>query len=1033
MFSLRYWCFTLYPSNFLYAPCIWLFIPVLLFGSAILIGLLGGRQMPFYLEQSTVATSFSEDRARIYLKALTTNNDKPIVRVPGSLAALTARDYIYNLTNTWASKTTGSYGLEVQKQDYHQFSNVLVRVTPKTTTQNVDDMHSFLVASHYDSVEFSAGASSAASGVATMLELIYNLISQDTTTGPTYPVVFFFGGGSTQSTPEATVAFMKNHQWSKKCLRFVNLDSVGSGGKAMVSRMTDQSIIGEYGNVHPYISVIGYELSRLTTYTNDYDVFSSRDYRNTTLPKFYLKGMDYAYYWDGYYYGTKFDTYDVVGEKTLQHLGDNVLAQILSVTRNEKIMEESNTEYEANYDADIVYFDILGGFTINLSFGWSQAIQGIIVVVDLVLPIVLVIIDHMISLRYHDTSSVYQLFKKSTTGLQARLLYLVLYLGGYVLSLGFGILFAAVLGAIVDGIQHMPWYRDPVLAIFLFALPTLLGMFLAQYGVHVIGNAVISGCGCFKMYRVSMKDKSELKAGENTAAQTLVYAIDKERYLALTFFWGLLTAASLCTQLKSFYIVYFWSFCLSGMLIILLVLDRVIMWTYLIVRNKTRAKALEAMGATMTEELTEAGDDVNKRKKFLELRRKKKEDELSKDDSSYLNKLAKKRNLRHEIASQLSSFTWKDFFHALHYHQLYWFIFMAIASWPPLTVTIDILDRFSHMLIPLMSRANYPVSGAMIGSAIGLIIFLMTISYMPSMHRAANFGKVLIVNGLALALVIIIAIASSGFTSTTPRKIKYAQNTKIGGAAITAQSTDVTTALSIDGVAGKSVTFDLANSLSSITMQSFDGISVRSVLSTYKSYYGMDSSIAFHRESCSTYKCEFVMWSGTTSSKYTSYHLHLKQLDIFNVVNTFDDNYNYTTLTLKVSLNEKLEQGLFKLSLSGDNSTITACDLNSADTNKIKSLYYHTTDSGVHSLYKYGMTYQETLIDVQIRTSKYATSLPTLALSNEVYECEISGSEVVSAMSALYDAGKYYLTPLGSGSCDMLTESSTVNIKITNN
>lgn len=894
---------------------------------------------------------------------------------------------------------------------------------------NPGDYYSFLLSSHYDTVEFSAGASSDGTGVAVMLELLENVVNTVDNVIK-YPVIFFFGGGSEYNF-EATKEFMKNHEWSKKCLRFINMDSSGSGGKSMVFRVTDNSILNEYNDApHPYISVIGEEVMKLkTNYDTDFTVFSDKTYRNqtNTLPKYYLKGYDYGYFWDGYFYGTQYDTYDRISRGTLQHLGDNVLHQLMKVVTDDNIMSGTVTnDAESNYLADEVYFDVLGGFYVHFSFQLSQAIQGIIVVVDVILPIVLIIVDHMISLRYHDTSSVYQLFKKSISGLQARLLLIFLYFCSYGLSLGFGILLAALTGSIVDGINAMPWYRDPVLAVFLFSTPTLLGMFISQFGVHLIINAAISSCGCFKMYRISLKSKSELKRGENTAAQTLIYAADKERYLALTLFWGLLTAVSLMTQLKSFYIVYFWSFCLSGMLVLLLVVDRVIMWSYMIIRNQTRAKALEAAGADMSEELTSAGDNVDKRKKFLELRRaKKKDDELSKEDEKYLGKLAAKRNMRHEIAAKLKEFSIRDFFHAVHYHQLYWVIVMSIACWPPATVTIDILDRMIHLIIPLMSRASYPVCGAMIGSVIGLLIYLLTISYMPIMHRAANWGKAMILTGIVIAIVGITAVSMSGFQKYSPRKVRFTQVNKVGPL----DKDEISTIpYPMAATSTAPLKFDQSSSLATFTMESFDGIGITGLLNRFKGNYGANGG--FFREYCKDSKCEFIIRRpGAESFKALEYHLHLNQLTIANYGTQTENDETIASFDLTLTLKEGITLADYTGSLSGD-GTLQKFQLASSDPNYNNVLFYVDDSKTSKTIHKFGAPHTTTTISASVRYKTASTTKPTLSFNVQLYDCDLNASEVVKKFNDLYVNGMYYVTPLGSTSCKLVTEQSTINIQL---
>lgn len=105
MFNLRYWLFSLYPSNFLYPPIVWLLVPVCLYGTAILVGLLGGRQIPLVTvlsnEDLIPAYKFSEERAMPHLKAISfvpnpgqENVGTSLVRVAGTASYFKARDYI---------------------------------------------------------------------------------------------------------------------------------------------------------------------------------------------------------------------------------------------------------------------------------------------------------------------------------------------------------------------------------------------------------------------------------------------------------------------------------------------------------------------------------------------------------------------------------------------------------------------------------------------------------------------------------------------------------------------------------------------------------------------------------------------------------------------------------------------------------------------------------------------------------------------------------------------------------------------------
>ncbi|KAL9642016.1 hypothetical protein ABK040_004069 [Willaertia magna] len=1046
-FSIRYWLFTLYPSNFLYVPCLWIVLPLLLFGSAVLVGLLAGRSIPIAQPSTVPNYQFSEERARIHLNELSgyyddNDNYKGLGnRVGGSINNILARDYLVNQTSYLSSlqnDPTIPYRIEISTQPFQRYTNIIVRVSLKNLTGSPDDYYSFLLSSHYDSVEYSKGGSNDASGVATMIELLNNIVHTPIDKGPKYPVIFHFNDGEEAGLLGAQ-AFMEHHPWSKKCLRFINIDSTGNAGKALVFRVTDDSVLHEYSGVpYPYINVIGEEMLKLIpTYSTDFSVYgSSENQQNRTNQdskygtKYNLKGFDYTFYWDGYAHETFLDTNLMVEKGSLQHLGSNVLHQVLSVTRDDSIMSSTpTTTSETDTSTNEVYFDVLGGFFVHYSTTVSDVIQAIIVVVDLVLPIVLVIIDHIISLRYYDTSSIYQLFRKATTGLQARIMFLILYVIGYILSLGIGITIAVIIGAVVDSIQPMAWYRDPLLAIFLFGMPTMFGIILVNLAVHLIGNSSMRCCGCFRLYRVSLKDKNELQPDESTASQILLYALDKERYLALTFFWGLLTAASLITRLRSFYIVYFWSFCLSGVLIVLLVCDRVIVWCYLIFTNKTRSKALEAMGVNETE-LSEAGDDAEKRKRALFERRKKREgensSELTKDDEKYLQKESKKRRLRHEITVKIRNFSWKDFCHALIYHQLHWIIFMAIASWAPLVVTIDVFDRLIHFVVPITARAEIPLSGTMIAAIVGLFFFLMTVSYIPILHRAANFTKLLIVFGGISALVIIIALARSGFTHDRPRKIGFKQLTKVGSSVVNEIDANPFT-VSLSGLSTVSIL--KSGSTSQFSLESYDGVSISPVLKSYKTLLNVPTNSAFRREVCEKYtKCSFLVNEDQFQVSMNQFKVESYNRGVHNVGGVA---MNHIDATVRLSLSDKIVQSQITIEANNEVQNLDFI-LNENDPNGFNRAYAKeiVTVNKKTNIIKFGMNHMYSLMDISFDVSDALYNSTSLTLTVDLYKCDFdSTTKVLSDFYKLYQDNTQYITPLGSGTCSTYTERAVFELR----
>ncbi len=90
-------------------------------------------------------------------------------------------------------------------------------------------------------MEFSPGGSDDGSGVVTLLELLSNMVNDPTIKFDQVNLIVLFTSAEELSLGGAA-AFINSHIWKANVRRFINIDSTGSGGKAILFRVKPSQV-----------------------------------------------------------------------------------------------------------------------------------------------------------------------------------------------------------------------------------------------------------------------------------------------------------------------------------------------------------------------------------------------------------------------------------------------------------------------------------------------------------------------------------------------------------------------------------------------------------------------------------------------------------------------------------------------------------------------------------------------------------------------------------------------------------------------
>ncbi|XP_066259368.1 endoplasmic reticulum metallopeptidase 1-like [Euwallacea similis] len=336
--------------------------------------------------------------------------------------------------------TSGAYYLTSQKRavinTYDKVQNIAVKLSGRNGT------YSILINSHFDSVPTSSGASDDGINVAAMLEIL-RIFSKEAEK-PLHNIVFLFNGA--EETPlQASHGFITQHKWAKECKVIVNLDACGSGGKIILFQTGPDApwLIKFYNGVpHPFGQVAGEELFQTGLLPSDTDFRIFRDYGK-------LVGLDMAFIKNGYRYHTKHDRFSYIPFGSYQHVGDNALYLLKSLSNAPEVSQPLNMKGKA------VYFDVFGWFFVHYTNFIGQIINVSTVMLSLV-----VFIYSLLSFKLAFSRPTLKFLPVATGAI----------LGSWILS----VLFVVVLAILLDLLgKTMTWFGQPWLIFGLYVVPVL--------------------------------------------------------------------------------------------------------------------------------------------------------------------------------------------------------------------------------------------------------------------------------------------------------------------------------------------------------------------------------------------------------------------------------------------------------------------------------------------------------------------------------------------------------------------------------
>ncbi|CRG99640.1 peptidase, putative [Plasmodium relictum] len=207
-----------------------------------------------------------------------------------------------------------------------KFSQSLNEQELKSFFLNSIRMNYFMIASHYDSAIQSPAVSDAGAFVAVMIELFRNLISQKAFLTP---FILNFNGAEEAYLLSAH-GFSNFHIWSLDVKYYINLDSIGYGGKFIIYRTPDKNkeILKFYKkySLNPTFSSFAHDAEYVIRNNTDYKAYNS-----------FIKssqGLDIVTCLKGYFYHTPHDDINNLKRGTMQHLGDNLLELISNIIRD---------------------------------------------------------------------------------------------------------------------------------------------------------------------------------------------------------------------------------------------------------------------------------------------------------------------------------------------------------------------------------------------------------------------------------------------------------------------------------------------------------------------------------------------------------------------------------------------------------------------------------------------------------------------------------------------------------------------------
>jgi len=412
---------------------------VLLLGA--LLALIVWRERPPRAKPASIAASeFSAERAWKVLSCLA---DSIGYRVSGTPGARRAEEYL-------VARLREAPGVEVEVQEVsgarptargatgYTLRNVLARIPGRSRD-------AVLLSAHYDTPPGSVGAGDDGVAASALVELVHALAAGPR---PEHTIIAIINDGEEQGLLGAH-GFVQ-HPWFRDVRAFVNLESAGPHGKAILFQagLGGEWLVSAYARSvpYPYGTVLGQDIFQSGAIPSDTDFRIYRDFGR-------LVGLDIALYRGGWAYHTQRDRTWNVSPGSVQQMGENALALA---------RELASRPLEVRGDGGrAIYYDVLGLFMLSYGGGIAAALAA---VASLLAVVAVLAVVH-----------------RGLTTARATARALLSVAASVVLATVAAVAIGAA-AAYVAG-RPMSWYSHPWWGVSAFALAALGGALAAQWAL----------------------------------------------------------------------------------------------------------------------------------------------------------------------------------------------------------------------------------------------------------------------------------------------------------------------------------------------------------------------------------------------------------------------------------------------------------------------------------------------------------------------------------------------------------------------
>jgi MFS family permease len=417
---------------------------VLLVG--VLVALVAWRERPPRAKPASIpASEFSAERAWHVLSYLA---DTVGYRVSGTPGARRAEDYL-------VARLREIPGVEVEVQEVsgarpasgrvigYTLRNVLARIPGRSRD-------AILLSAHYDTPVESVGAGDDGVAAASLVEIVRALAAAPTLE---HTVIVIINDGEEQGLlgSHGFVAKPRAHPWFRDVRAFVNLESAGPHGKAILFQagVGGGWLVSAYARSvpYPYGTVLAQDIFQSGAIPSDTDFRIYRDFGH-------MVGLDIALYRGGWAYHTQRDRTWNVSPGTVQQMGENALALARALASG-PLAPSASAERA-------VYYDVLGMFMPR----YGERTAMLLAIAALALAIVAL------------TVAVTRGFASAVAIVLALLTLVASAVAAIIAAFGLGAAAAYLAG------RPMSWYAHPWWGVSAIAIATLAGALAVQWAVR---------------------------------------------------------------------------------------------------------------------------------------------------------------------------------------------------------------------------------------------------------------------------------------------------------------------------------------------------------------------------------------------------------------------------------------------------------------------------------------------------------------------------------------------------------------------